>query len=99
MAGKFPPGSLAANNRAAHDLTMNLRGILGWFDSIRAIDRDKPPQPLPEWWNEYAREADRLSPKRNPPSRRSRLVWARQTTLSEIDFVLSKWSPLTDPIQ
>lgn len=49
------PQSLAATNRTAFDLASNLRTVHEWFESMRAADRDEPPQPLSFWWDGYVR--------------------------------------------
>ena len=107
--GETPhPKSLAATNRSALDLVSNLRGILAWFDCIRAADRDKPPDPKPSWWDGYATSQDwriYIGPGREVPNRHDRITFTRRGAEQAINFLLArmdgheeKWKILTEAL-
>lgn len=93
------PASLAATDRAAHDLAANLRDVLGWFDALRAADSDQAPEPVPPWWDGYIRDTLWIAGRGSPiPSPAERVRWVSGRTLDATDTVLNCWERLSGVI-
>lgn len=96
---RFDPSSLAATGRAARDLTMNLREVLGWFDFLRSADRDQPPEPMPWWWDGYVRDPHwQAESERAAHTPADRVRWVSGQTLKVIDDTAGPWDRLCNVI-